>query len=73
MDVIIVCLVGIAIGCIISRIVFRDEPVGTIRVDTSDPDDGPYLFLVLTKDLDVISQKKNIVLKIDLTSHTPRK
>lgn len=71
MESIVACLIGIIIGCIISKIVCRDKPVGTLRVDISDPDDGPYLFLELSKGVDVIRRKRNVVLKVNTTSYIP--
>lgn len=38
-------LVGILIGLLVSRFIFKDKPIGSLRVDQSDPDSGTYLFL----------------------------
>ena len=40
-------LVGILIGLLVSRFIFKDKPIGSLRVDQSDPDSDPYLFLEL--------------------------
>ena len=40
-------LIGIMVGVLLSRFIFREKPVGSLRVDESDPDSGPYLFLEL--------------------------
>lgn len=45
MSLIIVLLIGVVIGMLVSRFIFREKPVGSLRVDESDPDSGPYLFL----------------------------
>ena len=45
MSLIIVLLIGVVIGTLVSRFIFREKPVGSLRVDESDPDSGPYLFL----------------------------
>ena len=42
----IVFVIGGIIGYGIAKIWSADRPVGTIRIDSSDPD-GPYLFLEL--------------------------
>lgn len=61
---------GFAVSCIKSS---RKEPVGDLRIDTSDPDDNPYLFLELSKDLNFIRRKKYITLKVNTTSYIPHK
>ena len=40
-------LAGILIGLLVSKFVFKDKPIGSLRVDKSDPDSEPYLFLEL--------------------------
>lgn len=45
MELIICIIVGIIIGIVFGRRVFRSDVVGSLRVDQSDPDSGPYLFL----------------------------
>ena len=42
-------LIGIMVGVLLSRFIFREKPVGSLRVDESDPDSGPYLFLELDR------------------------
>ena len=44
MELIICIIVGIIIGIVFGRQVFRRDVVGSLRVDQSDPDSGPYLF-----------------------------
>ena len=61
---------GFAVACIKSS---RKEPVGDLRIDTSDPDDNPYLFLELSKDLDFVRSKKYITLKVNTISYIPHK
>lgn len=48
MELIICIIVGIIIGIVFGRRVFRSDVVGSLRVDQSDPDSGPYLFLELS-------------------------
>ena len=38
MSLIIVLLIGVVIGMLVSRFIFREKPVGSLRVDESDPD-----------------------------------
>ena len=48
MELILCMVIGIVIGVVIGRQVFRRDVVGSLRVDQSDPDSGPYLFLELS-------------------------
>lgn len=55
-------MIGIFIGCVIGALVRglwpKKKTLGTIRVNNSDPDEPPYLFLELrTSVADVMSQK----------------
>ena len=63
-------LCGFAVSCIKSS---RKELVGDLRIDTSDPDDNPYLFLELSKDLNFVRRKKYITLKVNTISYIPHK
>lgn len=63
-------LCGFAVSYIKSS---HKEPVGDLRIDTSDPDDNPYLFLELSKDLNFVRRKKYITLKVNTISYTPHK
>ena len=59
MNLIMVLLIGTSIGLILSRFIFKEKPVGSLRVDQSDPDSGPYLFLELSHEgVDAIYKKK---------------
>lgn len=71
MEIAIVFVIGILIGMIVSEIISRNDSIGALRVDSSDPDDGPYLFLELSKDVNHIKRKKYIVLKVNTNSYIP--
>lgn len=71
MNLIIIFVIGILIGCVISLSIFRMRSVGSLRIDTSDPDDGPYLFLELSKDVSVVYQKRYVTLKVNTKSFIP--
>ena len=45
MDVSIALFIGFILGGFFMYALSGGEPIGTLRIDTSDPDDGPYLFL----------------------------
>lgn len=42
-----ICLLGIVAGHLLALIRLVNSPVGTLRIDQSDPDDSPYFFLEL--------------------------
>ena len=50
----------------------QHKPIGTLRIDSSDPD-GPYMFLELETDPGVIKKEKYVVLKVDTKSYNSLK
>ncbi len=68
MELVIVFVIGMVIGCVFSSIVRRSKSVGKLRIDTSDPD-GPFMFLELSKGVGDISTKKQVLLQVDLKSY----
>lgn len=63
---------GIVIGCAVTCVIFRLFVVGNLRVDRSDPDDSPYLFLELKKPVETVSSKKYVIFRVmnkDFISH----
>lgn len=71
MELVIIFVIGILVGCIITRSIFRMRSVGSLRIDTSDQDDEPYLFLELSKDVSVVYQRKYVTLKVNTKSFIP--
>ena len=51
---------------------YSKKPIGTLKIDSSDPD-GPYLFLELETDPSVIKKEKHILLKVDTKSYISQK
>ena len=73
MHIAIIFAIGVVVGCILVNIVQRVKSVGALRIDTSDPD-GPYIFLDLDKgQVDTISSKKYILLRVKLRNYIPHK
>lgn len=75
-EIIIMALV-IAIGSAILGYVMATEkyykkPIGTLRIDSSDPD-GPYLFLELETDPNIIKKEKHVFLKVNTKSYISQK
>lgn len=66
-------LAGVLLGAGITTLVRRVRLVGTLRVDSSDPNDGPYMFLELEKGVGDISSRRYVLLKVNLDSYLSRK
>ena len=56
--------IGMFVGCIFTCFIFRLFVVGNLRVDRSDPNDVPYLFLELKKAVESVSSKKYVIFKV---------
>jgi hypothetical protein len=70
---VVIFVIGMVIGAIISIVLYVNTSIGDLIVDSSDPDDGPYLFLELSKDVDCIKQKQHIVLKVNTKNYISQK
>ena len=67
-------LIGIMVGVLLSRFIFREKPVGSLRVDESDPDSGPYLFLELDRSgADAIYKQRYVRLRVELKNYISHK
>ena len=72
-NVLITFGIGAVIGCILTVFILRARSVGSLIIDLSDQDDGPYLFLELSKGIDVIYRKRYITLKVSTQNFIPPK
>lgn len=72
MELVMVFAIGVVIGCIFSSIIRRSKSVGALRIDSFDPD-GPFMFLELSKGVDIVASKKYVVLKVNLKNFIPQK
>ncbi len=54
--------IGIGVGVLLKQTL--RNTIGTLRVDHSDPQDDPYLFLELNKPLSEFISKKYVRLKV---------
>lgn len=73
MEVFIACLLGFVFGCVITIAVFGVKHVGTLRIDSSDPYEKPYMFLELRKNIGHISKKKYVITKVNTESYISQK
>ena len=65
-------LIGILcfiLGFVMKIFIFRTKPIGILKVDESDPEDGPYLFLELEVNPNVIKQARTVTLKVDTKNY----
>ena len=69
---IIYCLCLLIGGYILGIYHAKQNPIGTLRIDSSDPD-GPYLFLELSSNVDFIKNKRYVTLKVDTKSYITQK
>ena len=71
--IVIGVIAGSIAGCVITRNAMLKKTsesfVGTLRVDTSDPDDQPYMFLELSKNVGDITSKKSVLLKVSTENY----
>jgi len=65
--------IGILVGIVCTTVATRSKSVGSLRVDRSDPDDGPYLFLELSKDIEEIYRKKYVTFKVSIKNFISHK
>lgn len=74
MSLFFMLIAGLLFGLGIAQIIFlrkKDEPVGALRVDQSDPD-GPYIFLELYESVEDLSKRKEAIVEVkiqDYVSH----
>lgn len=66
-------VIGVLVGCVLTVILSRRKSVGSLRIDTSDPEDNPYLFLELSKDVGEVYRKKYITLRVNTKNFIPHK
>lgn len=76
MDVLIFCIVGFIIGLIFSYLIVKHYTIGNLRLDNSDPEEEPYMFLELDSSLhnvNWIGKQKFVVLKVLLKNYISQK
>ena len=57
-------LIGLAVGTGIGYLITRPKPSGYIRIDRSDPDESPMLFLESRIGIHELSKKKYVVYEV---------
>lgn len=72
MEIVIALIIGIVFGGIFIIIPIYSDYVGALRIDHSDPDEEPYLFLELNRGVGDITRKKWVILKVDPRDYISR-
>lgn len=70
---IIIFLLGVSFGCLVSDVTTKTKVKGCLRVDSSDPDEPPYIFLELEENPEVLKRKKFITLEVNLENYISQK
>lgn len=70
---IVVFVVGAVFGAILFHTIDRLGTVGNLRIDHSDPEDGPYMFLESYESVSKLSSKRYAVLRVVVDDYLPRK
>lgn len=73
MEFAIVFILGAIFGAILELTTSYSRSVGNLRIDLSDPEEPPYLFLELIKDVGDISRKKYVLLRVNVKDFISRK
>lgn len=68
---IIIAIVALTIGFVIGRFIPCGRPVGSLRVDRSDPSEEPYLFLELGTDVRSVMRKKFVTFRVKVEDFLP--
>lgn len=67
-------LIGVIFGWAICRAQFKKKSAGTLRVDSSDPSEAPYLFLELKNEgMNMIRNGRIVIFTVNLDGYMPRK
>lgn len=61
---VLMALLGFVIGFLSACIAVLRLKIGTLRVDQSDPEDEPYMFLELSKNMGDITNRKYVLLDV---------
>ena len=74
MDIMIAFIAGLLVGGLIVTVILRHKKaIGSLRVETLDPD-GPYLFLELNDgNVSGLLRKKYVMLNVKVGNHVSQK
>lgn len=75
MEILIAVIISSIISSLITIWLRKDykKVVGTLRIDSSDPEDEPYIFLELNKGVGDVSRRSVVTLKVSTKSYLSQK
>lgn len=68
----LIFIAGVIAGVGGSILVLLTTKGGTLRIDRSDPDSEPYMFLELTESLPSVMRKKYVIFRVNLENYISR-
>lgn len=57
-------LIGVSVGYFLHKMLHHEEPIGDLRVDESDPEEPPLLFLELENYPNNLKSRKRVTLNV---------
>ena len=68
-------VLGLIIGYLSAKSMCREEPIGDLRIDESDPEDVPLLFLELNSEshLNALKLRKKVTLNVKAENYISQK
>lgn len=75
MEILIAVIISSIVSSLITIWLRKDykKVVGTLRIDSSDPEDEPYIFLELNKGVGDVSRRSVVTLKVSTKSYLSQK
>jgi hypothetical protein len=70
---VVLLLIGICIGIALTKLFGRKRPIGTLRIDRSDPSDEPYLFADLDVPIHNFCNEKTVLMKVSNENYVSHK
>lgn len=71
--IIVSFICGYLLGIDVRKSKYEKKSLGVIRVDRSDPDDGPYLFLELCTTPAEITENEYVIFKVNNENYISQK
>ena len=68
-SLVVMLILGVILGYILNELISRIRSEGTIRVDMSDPYDGPYMFLEISDSIENVGDKDYVTLKVEVSDY----
>jgi len=75
MEILIAVIISSIVSSLVTIWLRKDykKVVGTLRIDSSDPEDEPYIFLELNKGVGDVSRRSVVTLKVSTKSYLSQK